>query len=166
MAADPVLRTIIVDDEQLAIERLALLCERLDTVTVVGSATDGAAALRLIAQTAPDLVLLDISMPELDGLGVARALGAMAWRPGIIFCTAFDSFAVEAFDVAAVDYLLKPVTPDRLARAVARVAVMNEQPAPRGRIAEWATEFWVPHRGALLRIAALDIDRIDADRDY
>ena len=167
MAVDPMLRAIIVDDEALAVERLAVLCEGLDSVEVVGSANDGGTALELIATLAPDLVLLDVSMPEGDGLGVARALGEMPRRPGIIFCTAFDRFAVEAFDVAAVDYLLKPVTQERLARAVGRVAAIGDRSVVAGSPAmEWAEDFWVPHRGELIRIAAQDIDRIEADRDY
>jgi len=167
MAVDAMLRAIIVDDEALAVERLAVLCSGLDSVEVVGSANDGETALELIATLAPDLVLLDVSMPERDGLGVARALGEMPQRPGIIFCTAFDRFAVEAFDVAAVDYLLKPVTQERLARAVGRVAAISDRPVVAGSpVTEWAEDFWVPHRGELIRIAALDIDRIEADRDY
>src|SRR5471030_3031008 len=105
--AEP-LRTLIVDDEPLAVERLQILCARIAGVSLVGTATDGASALRLIEALAPDLLLLDIQMPGMDGMAVASALAKQPSRPAIIFATAFDQFAVAAFDVAAVDYLLKP----------------------------------------------------------
>lgn len=167
MAADGSLRTLIVDDEPLAIERLAILCAQIEDITLVGTASDGEAALRMVQALAPDIVLLDIAMPGIDGITVALALENMVSRPAIIFCTAFDRFAVAAFEVAAVDYLLKPVAPDRLARAVGRVlAKRQSQPdeAPPSR--KWIEEFWVPHRSEMVRIAAASIDRIDAMRDY
>ncbi|WP_163449948.1 LytR/AlgR family response regulator transcription factor, partial [Escherichia coli] len=86
----------------------------------VGTAFDGEVALRLARTLSPDLVLLDIAMPEVDGMGVAKALSTGEQPPAIVFCTAFDGFALAAFDVAAVDYLLKPVTSEGLVRAVAR----------------------------------------------
>jgi two-component system response regulator AlgR len=171
MAAEdcPPLRTLIVDDEPLAVERLQLLCAREPGITLVGTATDGDAALRLAEALQPDLLLLDISMPERDGISVARALGESVHRPAVIFVTAFDSFAVEAFDLAAIDYLLKPVAPDRLARAIARVNEKRRLPAPEATDqaqSSYAEEFWVPHRAELIRVAAQDIERIDAERDY
>lgn len=170
MAAEPKpVRTLIVDDEPLAIERLQLLCAREPLVDLVGTASDGQAALRLAQALEPEALLLDISMPELDGMGVARALGASRARPAIIFVTAFDSFAVEAFNLAALDYLLKPVAPDRLTRAFERVVERRgaAEPAAAGApTGDYVTEFWVPHRAELIRIAAEDIDRIDAERDY
>jgi two-component system response regulator AlgR len=170
MAADaqqkPV-RTLIVDDEPLAIERLQLLCAREPLVDLVGTASDGRAALRLAEALEPEALLLDISMPELDGMGVARALGSARVRPSIIFVTAFDSFAVEAFNLAALDYLLKPVAPDRLRRAFERVVDRRGRTDATGDTADrFVQEFWVPHRAELIRIAADDIDRIDAERDY
>ena len=108
------IRTMIVDDEPLAVERLQMLCAREPRIALVGTANDGEAALRLVEALKPDLLLLDIAMPLLDGIGVARAISQMGIRPAIIFVTAFESFAVEAFDLAAVDYLLKPVAHDRL----------------------------------------------------
>ncbi|WP_157973287.1 response regulator, partial [Blastomonas sp. UPD001] len=103
------LRTMIVDDEPLAVERLQLLCARLPRISLVGTASDGESALRLAEQLKPELVFLDINMPRLDGMGVARALGKTGQSPAIIFVTAYQAFAVEAFDLAAIDYLLKPV---------------------------------------------------------
>ena len=167
------IRTMIVDDEPLAVERLQMLCAREPRIALVGTATDGEAALRLIEGLKPDLVMLDIAMPLLDGIGVARAVGRMGIRPAVIFVTAFEGFAVEAFDLAAVDYLLKPVAHDRLTRAVDRVEVALRHQSPDTAPAisstpqpEWAEEFWVPHRSELIRIATDQIDRIEAERDY
>jgi two-component system response regulator AlgR len=167
MTAEPGLRTLIVDDEPLAIERLQILCARMEAISLVGTASDGEAALRLIDALEPELILLDISMPGLDGLEVAQALEGRASRPAIIFCTAFDSFAIAAFDVSAVGYLLKPVAPERLAKAVARAAELVRAAGPViAPTAEWIEEFWVPHRSEVVRVAASDIDRIEAERDY
>ncbi|MDT9013558.1 MAG: hypothetical protein RL671_232 [Pseudomonadota bacterium] len=162
--ATAALRTLIVDDEPLAIERMQLICRDLAGIEVAGTAQDGAAALRMIDALSPDLVLLDMTMPELDGLAVARALAGRKPRPAVIFVTAHENFAVEAFDLDAVDYVLKPVTPDRLERAVARALARRGERAEQG--GDWLTEFWVPYRSELLRIAAADVDRIDAERDY
>ena len=161
------LRTLIVDDEALAIERLQILCSRIAGVSLVGTATDGESALRLIEALKPDLLLLDIQMPGMDGMAIANALAKQPSRPAIIFATAFDEFAVAAFDVAAVDYLLKPVESERLERAIARVcAQMKTGPAAAAEPSPWAREFWVPHRSEMIRIAAADIDLIEAERDY
>lgn len=158
------LRTLVVDDEPLAVERLQVICAGIEGLTVVGTASDGAAALRLVDALTPDLILLDMTMPELDGLSVARALARQSNPPALVFVTAHDSFAVEAFDLDAVDYVLKPVSPDRLERAIQRVTARR---GDRVRSpSDWLSEFWVPHRSELLRIAASDVDRIDAERDY
>lgn len=166
------MRTLIVDDEPLAVERMQILCSRIPALQVVGTASDGAAALRLITALCPDLVLLDMTMPEVDGLGVARALAGQDIRPAVVFVTAHDDFAVEAFDCDAVDYVLKPVAQERLERAVERAqtrrAAAPADPAPRPEqpASEWIEEFWVPHRSELIRVAANDLERIDAERDY
>ena len=117
--ADPI-RFLVVDDEPLAVERLQLLLARMEGVALAGTASDGAAALRLVEAVEPDAVLLDIAMPGMDGIDVARALARAAKPPVVIFVTAFDTFAVAAFDVEAVDYVMKPVSAERLARAVER----------------------------------------------
>lgn len=158
------LRTLIVDDEPLALARMELICADIPGIVVVGTAQDGAAALRAIETLVPDLVLLDMTMPELDGLAVARALTRQDDAPVVVFVTAHDNFAVEAFDLEAVDYVLKPVTPERLERAVARAAARRGQRAAGG--GGWLAEFWVPYRSELLRISVEDVDRIDAERDY
>lgn len=161
---DSPLRTLIVDDEPLAVERLQVICARIPHLAVVGTASDGAAALRLVEALHPDLVLLDMTMPELDGLGVARNLARRDHRPTVIFVTAHDHFAVEAFDLEAVDYVLKPVAPDRLDRAIDRALARRGE---RSRaLGQWLEELWVPHRSELLRIDVAQVGRIDAERDY
>ncbi|KRB86255.1 LytTR family transcriptional regulator [Sphingomonas sp. Root710] len=166
MASDSPIRTLVVDDEPLAIERLQILCAREPMIDLVGTASDGEAALRLLEALEPEMLLLDIAMPGLDGIGVAKAIEKLDKRPAIIFCTAFDQYAVAAFDLAATDYLLKPVAQDRLARAVARVIERRRAPPEEASASDHAQEFWVPHRSEMIRIAAQDIDRIEAERDY
>ena len=114
------MRTIIVDDEPLARERLATLLTRWSDVVVVGECGDGKSAVNMIKDEVPDLVLLDIQLPELDGFEILDALPANQ-PPAIVFVTAYDRFAVKAFEVHAVDYLLKPVEADRLNDALNRV---------------------------------------------
>ncbi|HET7083348.1 MAG TPA: LytTR family DNA-binding domain-containing protein [Rhizomicrobium sp.] len=161
------LRTLIVDDEPLAVERLQILCAAIPGVSLAGTASDGASALRLIEALQPDLVLLDIQMAGMDGITLARALAPLPAKPAVIFVTAFDHFAVAAFDVAAVDYLLKPVEAARLERAIARIRLRADSPASAsGGAPTWTREFWVPHRSEIIRIPCLDIDLIVAERDY
>ncbi len=166
MAAEAPLRTLVVDDEPLAVERLQVLCAREAGIDLVGVAGDGEAALRMVDALEPDLILLDIAMPGRDGVEVARAVERRPRRPAVVFCTAFDRFAVTAFEVSAVDYLLKPVSAERLSRAVARVHELLRAPPPPVPAAPWTEEFWVPHRSEMIRVAAQDIDRIEAERDY
>ncbi len=158
------LRTLIVDDEPLAVERMQVICAALPSLSVVGTANDGAAALRLVEALSPDLLLLDMTMPEMDGLSVARRLIKRETGPAVIFVTAHEDFAVEAFDLEAVDYVLKPVTPERLERAITRAAARRGR--QRSESGKWLSEFWVPHRSELIRVEAALVDRIDAERDY
>ena len=127
MAENKPLRVLIADDEPLAAERLQLLLARADGAQLVGTASDGEAAINLAEALHPDLLLLDIAMPGLDGIDVARALAAQTPSPAVIFVTAFDQFAVAAFEVEAVDYLMKPVDPVRLQRALDRARAYLEQ---------------------------------------
>ncbi|WP_108811252.1 response regulator [Sphingorhabdus sp. Alg231-15] len=161
------LNTLIVDDEPLAIERLQLLCARQKHINLVGTASDGEAAIRLTEQLQPDLLLLDIAMPGMDGLEVAKNLSDLSNPPAIIFVTAFDKFAVEAFGVAAIDYVLKPVETDRLSLAISRVLERKTEQVPLANSkSPWAEEFWVPYKSELRRIAASEINRVEAERDY
>jgi DNA-binding LytR/AlgR family response regulator len=163
------LKTLIVDDEPLAVERLSALCAAFPAIEIVGTASDGLAALQMAAQCEPDLVFLDIEMPRMDGFAAARALQAVRPAPAVVMVTAYDNFAVEAFDLDIADYLLKPVSPERLERAVTRAlaarssAVDPSRGAPQG---DYASEFWVSHRSELIRVAVKDIEHIEAERDY
>ena len=133
MAESQPLRVLIADDEPLAAERLQLLLARADGAQLVGTASDGDSAINLTEALHPDLLLLDIAMPGLDGIGVARALAAQNPSPAVVFVTAFDQFAVAAFEVEAVDYLMKPVDPNRLQRALDRGARLSAAAGPASR---------------------------------
>jgi two-component system LytT family response regulator len=113
------IRTLLVDDEQPARERLRQLLAGVTEIEIVGEAEDGVQAIECVTELSPDLVLLDIQMPGCSGLEVAASLGHP--RPAIIFCTAYDHYAVDAFELQVVDYLLKPVNRARLHAAIARV---------------------------------------------
>jgi two-component system LytT family response regulator/two-component system response regulator LytT len=115
------LRTVVVDDEQLARDELCFLLGQIAGIEIVGQAGDGPEALHVIAEHAPDLVMLDVQMPGLTGFEVARRLLRRDIDSHLVFVTAYDQHAIEAFDVNAVDYLLKPVEAVRLATAVERV---------------------------------------------
>ena len=170
------LKIVIADDEPLAAERLERLLGRLEHVDIVGIAADGEEAVALSEDKRPDLLLLDIAMPGMDGIEVARALSQGTNSPAVIFVTAFDRFAVAAFEVAAVDYLMKPVDAKRLEQAIERarehvVAHQNDtvsSPHTEDMTDEcpWLTEFWASDLSGLVRIAADDIDRVSAERDY
>jgi two-component system, LytTR family, response regulator AlgR len=161
-------RVMVVDDEPLAVERLQLLLARCAGISLVGTANDGEGALRIAEAVTPDLVLLDIAMPGMDGIDVARALSESDVDPAVVFVTAFDNFAVAAFDVAAIDYLMKPVEPERLARALerARAHLAGGRRAAGRPVSAHVEEFWVPDHSGLVRIAASDIHRVTAERDY
>ncbi|ODP30803.1 LytTR family DNA-binding domain-containing protein [Pandoraea sp. ISTKB] len=113
---------LIAEDEPLLADALrAMLAQAWPELQVLPDASDGTSAIAAIAQARPDVVFLDISMPGATGIDVARACARLTHPPQIVFVTAFDRYALDAFDAAAVDYLLKPVEPERLARTVARV---------------------------------------------
>lgn len=169
------LRTLIVDDEPAAVKRLARLCGDIGGVQVVGTAANGVEALALLPGIAVDLVLLDIDMPEMDGIALARRLMQLPAPPKVIFVTAHERFALAAFEVDALGYLLKPVDAAVLARTVTRVARMTAAASDPDRAAGGAGAevsaapaafFWLPHRGELTRVATDRIDRVAAERDY
>lgn len=170
------MRVLIVDDEAPARARLRRLLGDVASVTAIDEAPDGEAAVERIAAGAPDVVLLDIQMPRLDGFGVVDALGAE--MPLTIFCTAFDEHALRAFDARAIDYLLKPVQPDRLATALERARALLDGTARTRQRGLKAIGAMVEARGERLhrllvhdetRAYLLPVDRIDlirADRNY
>ena len=175
------LRTIIVDDEPVARRRLRRLLRGDADVEIVGECGDGAAAVDAIRSLAPDLVLLDVQMPELDGFAALQAL-APHEIPVVIFVTAFDRYALRAFEVHALDYLLKPVEGDRLAVALRRarttLAERRRSSAPPldERIAALLTELASERRyltrlpirteGRLLILDLSEVDWIAAADNY
>jgi len=114
------LRVLVADDESPARARLRQLCDGLPGVEVVGEAGDGAAALELCRVLAPEVVLMDIRMPGMDGLAAAREVACLPLPPAVVFVTAYDQHALEAFESAASAYLLKPVRREKLAAALER----------------------------------------------
>jgi two-component system LytT family response regulator len=170
------LRTIVVDDEELARRAVRDLVAVHPSLSLVAEAADGREALDAIVGHRPDLVFLDIQMAELDGFQVLDALDEDA-LPAVVFVTAYDAFAIKAFEVNAIDYLMKPVTPERFALAVERVLARHSQasaahPAIRSMLSEVgagrgpATRF-VARRGQkhyFVRVA--DIDWIEAEGNY
>ncbi|MBI3786518.1 MAG: response regulator transcription factor [Deltaproteobacteria bacterium] len=124
------IRTLIVDDEKLARERMVSFLRGFDDIEIIGQAKNGVDAVRLIEEEAPDLVFLDVQMPGMDGFNVLKAVHR---QPQVVFATAFDHYAIQAFEVHAVDYLLKPITRARVEETVRRVRVRlnGHGPAPQ-----------------------------------
>jgi DNA-binding LytR/AlgR family response regulator len=121
------IRTLVVDDEKLARDRLLSFLRAIEDVEVIGQAKNGVDAVRLIDEAAPDLVFLDVQMPGLDGFGVLKTV---AQTPQVVFATAYDEYAIHAFEVHAADYLVKPIARTRLEEAVRRVRQRLAGPTP------------------------------------
>jgi two-component system, LytTR family, response regulator len=121
------MRTVVVDDEPLARRRLARLLEADEAVEVVAVCATGRETVKAVREHGPDLLFLDVQMPEMDGFGVLRELGGGP-LPQVVFVTAFDQYAIQAFEVHALDYLLKPYTPARLGAAVQRAIKQLQAP--------------------------------------
>jgi len=165
-----VIKVVIADDEPLARERLRTLLAGVADVRVVAEAGDGNAALHACAEHAADMVLLDIAMPGIDGLEAARHLAAFEPPPAVVFCTAYDVHALSAFDAAAVDYLVKPVRPERLMAALDRARTFT---AGRDRAAaesatpgKQRTHLCARLRGSLRLIPLDDVHYLQADEKY
>ncbi|MGL3821213.1 LytR/AlgR family response regulator transcription factor [Sphingopyxis sp. R3-92] len=165
------LRVLLVDDEPLALRRLETLFGDIDDVEVVGTASTGEEAEERIAALKPDLVMLDISMPQKSGIRVAADLVADP-RPEIIFVTAFEQYAPDAFEVDAADYLLKPVRFDRLRQAVERARRRRAMRDAADRVASAPPEeireeaIWVQVASGNLRLPIAQIEWVEAARDY
>ena len=175
------MRVVIADDEAIARRRLARLLSRVDGVALAGEAVDCDTTVETVRRLRPDLLLLDVQMPGGDGFSVIERLGRDT--PSVIFVTAYDRYALRAFDVAAIDYLTKPVDPPRLAAALGRaqawiaagegaeriaeltatVAALRAQPAEDSAAPR---DLWVKSRSGYHRIPLETIDYVRAERDY
>ena len=165
-------RAFIVEDEPIARERLHELLQQVDWIECVGSAADGHNAVRLLDELRPDLVFLDIEMPGMNGIEVLRHI---SFDPAVVFTTAYDRYAVTAFELEALDYLLKPFGANRLHAALDRVrrnlhAETDVPVAERAGAAfakrEEFTRIFVRDRGKIIPIAVDTIDRLEAEDDY
>lgn len=161
------MRIVIADDEPLARERLRALLAEQPGIEVVAEAEDGESALHACAELKPDLVLLDIAMPGIDGLEAARHLAAFEPRPAVVFCTAYDAHALSAFDAQAIDYLVKPVRPERLAAALdrARTFAAGREHAVSGP-GQQRTHLCARIRGTLRLIPIEDVHYLQAEEKY
>jgi two-component system, LytTR family, response regulator len=172
------IRALVVDDEPIARERVLSLLQQEEDMEVVAECGDGPQAVSAIQHHTPDLVFLDVQMPGLDAFGVINAIGAER-MPTVIFITAYDEYALRAFEVHALDYLLKPFNRNRFADAVARVR--EHLARARGRAAEpnvleliddlqtatrHLTRFVVRAAGRLLLVDAAQVDWIEAADNY
>jgi two-component system LytT family response regulator len=170
-------RALVVDDEPVARAHLRALLEARGDIEVIGECGDGVTAVARIRQESPDLVLLDVQMPELDGLGVVREVGPER-MPAVVFVTAFDQHALAAFEVHALDYILKPVNRARFNRAIERVVqlvragpAMPRDTRPLSQLVEELAAGRAPDRLAVkvadrvLYLKASEIDWIEAADD-
>jgi two-component system response regulator AlgR len=170
-APNPPLRLLIVDDEAPARRRLRdVLADCADAlpVDIVGEADNGLDALNQIQQQPVDAVLLDIRMPGMDGLECAGHLNRLTTPPAIIFSTAYDAYACQAFDLNAVDYLLKPVRADRLVRALSRAHILNAAVLDRLRDVhpQARSHLSVNEKGRIVLIPVADILYLKAEQKY
>ena len=168
------IRAVIIDDEELARDRLRSLLDREPDIELIGEAGDGQSAVSLIDKLKPDLVFLDVQMPELNGFEV---LNALEERPNVIFVTAHDKFALKAFDVHAVDYLLKPFDRERFQTALQRAVskIRNQKPEePKAELNAVLDEvkpknverLLVKTQGRVLLVKVGDLDWIEAADNY
>lgn len=170
--------TLIVDDEPLAREGLRMLLSEDPDVAAIHQAKDGREAITAIRKARPDLVFLDVQMPEMDGLSVVREIGPER-MPAVVFVTAHDQYAIRAFEINAIDYLLKPVTRERFAQALARAkARLQAQPGEEAsrQILSLLETIAAPHRsvkrlavrsaGKTVFVDVADVDWIEGAENY
>ena len=164
------MKALVVDDEPLARERLAALLAEIDGVELAGEAVNGFDALEAVGRLKPDLVLLDIRMPVMDGLEAARHLGALDSPPAVIFCTAYEDHALAAFEANAADYLVKPIRVERLRAAIGKAQRLSgttlrklESASEPGRR---RSHLCARVRGSLVLVAVGDIDYLLAEDKY
>ncbi len=165
------MKILIADDEPLARQRLAGIVRDLSSTDLVSEAADGAQALSAVESDQPDIVLLDIRMPGLDGLDLARTITTFRQPPVVIFTTAYDTHALQAYDVQAIDYLLKPVRRDRLAIALARAKRIADTRQPDGKRSEpcrfaQRTQISASWQGTLQVIPIAEVRYFRAEHKY
>ena len=163
------MKVVIADDEALARERLRMLLSAHEGVEIVAEAENGLTALQACAEFRPDLVLLDIAMPGVDGLEAARHLTAFDPRPAVVFCTAYDAHALSAFEAEAIDYLMKPIRPERLTVALERARTFmsgRETLAPAEPSRQPRTHLCARLRGSLRLIPMDDVHYLQAEEKY
>lgn len=158
------MRVLIVDDERPARDKLQRMLGQEPGITAVQTACDGIEALALCAAFAPDLAFLDIQMPELSGIELAASLPAPA--PAVVFVTAYDQYAVQAFDANAIDYLLKPYDQARLQRSLARVAERLRLGTPRAVTTLPVRQLLVSERGITRVVRVDDIAWLETADNY
>lgn len=160
------MKVVVADDEVLARGRLRSLLAAHPGVEVVAEAGDGLSALRVCAEHRPDLVLLDIAMPGMDGLEAARRLMAVDPRPAVVFCTAYDAHALSAFEAEAIDYLVKPVRAERLASALERARIFLAGRGKPQAVTGPRKHLCARRRGSLRLIPVEDIHYLQAEEKY
>jgi two-component system response regulator AlgR len=160
------MKVLIVDDEAPARARLRRLVEEIDGTEVVGEAADGRSALEAQQRLQPDLLLLDIRMPVMDGMETARELARLPEPPAVIFTTAYSEHALEAFDFAAIDYLLKPVRRERLEQALQRAQRLTPAALESADEGEGRKHLTVRKHGGLHLIPFSEITHFQADNKY
>jgi two-component system LytT family response regulator len=165
------IRALVVDDEPLARRGVRVRLERAGGVEVVGECASGSEAVTAIGELSPDLVFLDVQMPGLDGFGVVEEIGAERMPP-VVFVTAYDAHALKAFDVHALDYLLKPIDDERFDLAVERARRRITERAAMGRqlaavLAEVRDRrILIKDRGRVVIVNEADVDWVEAEGDY
>ncbi|KRG70406.1 LytR/AlgR family response regulator transcription factor [Pseudoxanthomonas dokdonensis] len=164
------MKVVIADDEPLARERLRMLLAEQPGVELVAEADNGLSALQACAEHQPDVVLLDIAMPGVDGMEAARHLAAFEPRPAVVFCTAYDDHALSAFEAAAIDYLMKPIRSERLAAALDRARTFmagrdNHSPAASSE-QQARSHLCARLRGSLRLIPIDEIHYLQAEEKY
>ena len=161
------LRVLIVDDEAPARERLRSLLAELDEADVIGEAVTGEQALQRTVELAPDVVLLDVRMPGIDGIEAARHMNLLEQPPAVIFTTAFDEYAMKAFDAQAVGYLLKPIRKEKLAAALAHAnRLTRPQLQQLASKTEVRSHIAVRHREGLRLIPLDEVQFFFAEQKY
>ena len=161
------LNILIADDEAPARNRLRDLLTDIGSITILAEARNGREALQLADELQPDIVLLDIRMPEMDGIEAAQHLQKLAKPPAVIFTTAFDHYAIQAFDMNAVDYLLKPIRQERLEKALQKArALMPQQLAALTPLSPKRTHLTIAERGRILLVPITDIIYLRAELKY